>query len=212
MKQAVAKCLSIKLKVIGESVPSLLDSGSMVTLMQQDHFNRYFRLQLGPAEGLVADAYHLFNLTSASGVAIPLSKYVELDVEFLGLHVPRVGFLITQNPNKVLDPDHRTRLLRIVGWSLVKLASPEFLKKYNINVFEDFECPDGVNPLLFSQLSIYYYADVVPAVVNKIQDEDGLVYTKEVTKNKKGNIIDKKNTKISSVSEDEPAGTVTIGD
>ena len=41
------------------------------------------------------------------------------------------------------------------------------------------------DPLLFSQLCIYYYADVVPAVVNEIQDEDGLVYTKEITKNKK---------------------------
>ena len=66
--------------------------------------------------------------------------------------MPRVRFLITQNPNKVLDPDHRTRLPGIVGWNLVKLAYQEFLKKYNINVFEDFECPDGVNPLLFSWL------------------------------------------------------------
>ena len=35
------------------------------------------------------------------------------------------------------------------------------------------------------QLCIYYYADVVPAVVSKIQDEDGLIYTEEMTKNKK---------------------------
>ena len=108
MKWAVAKFPSIELNIMGESVPSLLDSGSMVSLMQQDHFNRYFRQQLGPAEGSVADTHHLFNPTSASGGAIPLFRYVELDVEFLGLHVPRVGFLITQNPNKVLDPDHRT--------------------------------------------------------------------------------------------------------
>ena len=139
---------------------------------------------------MAADAYHLFDLTSNSGGAIPVSRYVELDVEVLGLHVPRVGFLIIQNPNKALDPDHKTRLSRIVGWNLVKLAYQEFLKKYNINVFEDFQCPDGVNPLIFSQLCIYYCADVVPAVVNEIQEEDGLVYTKEVTKNKKGNIID----------------------
>ena len=181
---------------MGESVPSLLDSGSMVFMMWQDHFNRYFRLQLGPAEGSVADAHHLFNLTNGSGGAIPLSRYVELDVECLGLHVPRVRFLIPQNPNKVLDPDHRTRLPRIVGWNLVKLAYQEFLKKYNINVFENFECLDRVNPLLFLQLCIYYYADVVPAVVNKICDEDGLVYTGEVTKNKKSNIIDKKTPKF----------------
>ena len=210
MKWAVAKCPSIKLKVMGESVPSLLDSGSMVSLMWQDHFNQYFRLWLGPAEGSVADAHHLFDLTSAGGRSIPLYRYVELDVKFLRLHVPRVGFLITQNPNKVLDPDHRTRLPGIVGWNLVKLAYQEFLKKYNIYVFEDFECPDRVNPLLFSQLCIYYYADVVPAVVNEIQDEGGLIYTKEVTKNKKGNVIDKKMPNFLN-GEDELAGTITIG-
>ena len=205
MKWEVAKCPSIKLKVMGESVPSLLDSSCMVSLMWQDHFNRYFRLQLGPVEGSVADSHHLLNLTSASGGAIPLSRYVELDVEFLGLHVPRVGLLITQNPNKVLDPDHRTRLPGIVGWKLVKLAYQEFLKKYNIDVFKDIECPDGVNPLLCSQLCIYYYADVEPAVVNEIQDEDGFIYTNEVTKNRKGNIINKKNTKIlSAVINNQP--------
>ena len=77
---------------------------------------------------------------------------------------------------------------------MVKLAYQEFLKKYNINVFEDFECPDGVNPLLFSQLYIYYYAEVVPAVVNEIQDEDGIIYTEKATKNRKGNAINKKKT------------------
>ena len=91
-KWAVAICPSIELKIMGESVPSLLDSSSMVSLTWQDHFNRYFRLQLDPAEGSVADAHHLFDLTSASGGAMPLSWYVELDVEFLGLHVPRVRF------------------------------------------------------------------------------------------------------------------------
>ena len=67
---------------------------------------------------------------------------------------------------------------------LGKTSLPRIPQKYNINVFEDFECPDRVNPLLFSQLCIYYYADVVLAVVNKIQDEDGLVYTKEITGNR----------------------------
>ena len=56
----------------------------------------------------------------------------------------------------------------------------------------------------------YYYADVVPAVVSEICDEDRLIYTKEVTKNKKGNIIDKKHQNFVNC-EDEPAGTVTIG-
>ena len=33
MKWAVATCPSVELKIMGESVPSLLDSGSMVSLM-----------------------------------------------------------------------------------------------------------------------------------------------------------------------------------
>ena len=94
---------------------------------------------------------------------------------------------------------------------MVKLAYQEFLKKYNIDVFEDFECPDGVNPLLFSQLCIYYYADVVPAVVNEIQDQYGLVYTEEITKNKKGNITNKKKHQKFVSSEEKTAGTVTTG-
>ena len=127
MKLAVAKCPNVELQIIGKSVPSLLDSSSMITLMWQDHFNRYFRPQLGPAEDSVADTQNMFNLTSASGEAIPLSRYVKMDMEFLGLQVPRVRFLITQDPNKVLDPEHKTRLPRIVGWNLVKLAYQEFL-------------------------------------------------------------------------------------
>ena len=79
---------------------------------------------------------------------------------------------------------------------LGKTSIPRVPNKYNINVFKDFECPAGFNPLLFSQLCTYYYADVVPAVVNEIQDEDGLVYTEEITKNKKGKIINKKTTKF----------------
>ena len=67
---------------------------------------------------------------------------------------------------------------------LGKASIPRISPKYNINTFENFECLDRLNPLLFSQLCIYYYADVVLAVVNEIQEEDGQVYTEEITKKK----------------------------
>ena len=82
MKLAVTKCSNIKLKIMGKSVFLLLDSGRMVSLMWQDYFKRYFRPQLGPAEGSVADAHHISDLTSASGGGIPQSRYVELDMYF----------------------------------------------------------------------------------------------------------------------------------
>ena len=73
--------------------------------MQQDHFNRYFRLQFGPVEGSVVDAHHMFDLTSASGGGIPLSRYVELDVECFRATSAK-GWIpdYIQNPNEGVGP------------------------------------------------------------------------------------------------------------
>ena len=85
-----------------------------------------------------------------------MSRYVEFDMEIIGIQVPRVRFLITKNPNRVLDPKHNTKLPGFVEWKLVKLACQEFNKKHTTNVFEKFESLDEVDPLLFSQFCIYY--------------------------------------------------------
>ena len=68
----------------------------------------------------------------------------------------------------MLDPEHKTRLASIVRWNLVRLAYDKFIKEHNTIVFENFECPEGVETLLFLQQCIYYYADKVPAVINEI--------------------------------------------
>ena len=74
MKRAVAKYLSENIKIIGEGMSSLLDSGIMISLMQQSYFNKYFRPQLGPVEEAVAETHNLFNLKSANSGVIPLSR------------------------------------------------------------------------------------------------------------------------------------------
>ena len=71
MKRAVAKCPKVNITIMGENIPSLLDSGSMVSLMWQTYFNRYFRPWLGPSEGFIAEAHTLFDLKSANGGAYP---------------------------------------------------------------------------------------------------------------------------------------------
>ena len=55
MKQAVAKYPSINLIIIKETTPSLLDFGSMVSMMWQDYFDQYFKCQLRPVEGSKAE-------------------------------------------------------------------------------------------------------------------------------------------------------------
>ena len=74
-------------------------------------------------EGAVAKAHSLFDLKSTNSGSIPLSRYVKLEMELLGLKVPRVRFLITQNPNEALDPEHKTKLLSIMGWNVARLLN-----------------------------------------------------------------------------------------
>ena len=93
-----------------------------------------------------------------------------------------------------------------------KTSIPRVSQKYNTDAFENSECPDGINSLFFSQLCIYNYADVVPAVVNEIQEEDGQVYTQEITTNKEGKIRQnslKTKHRNFRIGEDKLVGTVS---
>ena len=93
IKWVVAKFPSFILTVMNEIILSLLNYSSMVDLMQLDYFNHYFRpFRSRPAQGTEAEAYDMFDLKSVSSRAIPLSRYIELDVDVLGLTISRVEF------------------------------------------------------------------------------------------------------------------------
>ena len=47
-----------------------------------------------------------------------------------------------------------------------------YKKKYPIEVFDSFQSPQNVDPLLFSQLCVYYYTDIRQAVVNEVIEGD----------------------------------------
>ena len=81
--------------------------------------------------------------------------YVELDLDFLGIVVPKVGVLITKEPNELLKSCHKTKLPGMVGWNLIKLAYEMFVKNYGVQCLENFDCP-----LLFSQLCVYHHCEV----------------------------------------------------
>ena len=106
------------------------------------------------------DAHILSNLTAANDGQLPVKKYIELDINFWGLKVPNVGFLILEEPNKVLDKKHQTKLTGILGWNMIQLMYQVFVDKFGEEKYNSFECPAGVNPLLFPQLCLYYYAEI----------------------------------------------------
>ena len=56
--------------------------------------------------------------------------YVELHLDFLGVFVPKVGVLFTQEPNTLLDDHHKTKLPGgVISWNLIKLAYQVFVAK-----------------------------------------------------------------------------------
>ena len=83
--------------------------------------------------------------------------YVGLDLDIMGILVPKVGVLITQEPNELIDTCHKTKLSGMIGWNLMKLAYEVFVQKYGILCLENFDCPTGVSALLFSQLCVYHH-------------------------------------------------------
>ena len=161
MQCAVAKCPKVCISAHGIQITSLLDSGSEVTLLWQSYFNKHILPKIKPATGEKAETHNLFKSTVANGGQMPIKMYTELDLTFWGLKVPSVGVLIAEEPNEMLDKKHQTRLPGIVGWNLIWLSYNMFVQKYGTTGFDSFMCPEGVNPLLFYQLYIFYYSNIL---------------------------------------------------
>ena len=90
----------------GKKIPSLLVSGSQVTLIHQSFFEQEILSHIKPSDG--EKVHQLFQLTAANNGKLPISMYVELDLDFLGIVVPKVGVLVTEEPNELLETCHKT--------------------------------------------------------------------------------------------------------
>ena len=128
MQMAVSQCPSVSIDLLGQKVPSLLDSGSMVTLICK----HILPLLQSPA-GDLTEAHSLFKLFATKNEVMPLLKYFKADVTFLGFRVPRVGFLVVKDPNILLDPQHSTQLLGVIGCNLIKPGCEEFGRAYGFD-------------------------------------------------------------------------------
>ena len=159
MQHAVAKCPKVCISAHGIQIPSLLDSGSEVTLLWQSYFDQHILPKINPATGEKANAYNLFKLTIANDGQMPIKMYIELDLTFLGLKVPKVGVLIAEEPNQVLDKKHQTRLPGIVGWNLTSCPMTCLFKNMGQQDLTHL-CVLKESILLFSQLCIFYYSNV----------------------------------------------------
>ena len=93
MQKAITNCCKIHISSKGVPIPSLLDSGSEVSLIHHYYFREHLLPKIGTSTGEKSDAHMLFNLMVANDGQLPIKKYVELDINFLGLKVPMLGSL-----------------------------------------------------------------------------------------------------------------------
>ena len=93
MQRAVATCLKVNMGCRRKRIPSLLDSGSQVTLICQSFFEQEILSHIQPSDGEKAEAHQLFQLTVANHGKLPISMYVELHLDFWALLWQKLGFL-----------------------------------------------------------------------------------------------------------------------
>ena len=148
MQRAVLQCLAIPMDLLGQRVPSLLDSGSMVMLTHEGYFTKNIQPLLGKSSGKMAEAHSMFWLSAANNEVMPVSNI---------LRIPQVGFLVVKDPNVLLEPQYSTQLLGVIECNLIQLGCEELGRLYGFDAFEKFRCPDGVHPVVFAQLCSHYH-------------------------------------------------------
>ena len=145
------------MEFLGLKVPSLLDSGSMVTLIHEAYFNKYILPILRGTVEELAEAHSLFCLSAANIQEMPVTKYFEADVSILGFQIPSVGFLVVKDPSTVLESQYSAQTPGVIGCNLIRLGYEEFGKVFRFEAFETFRCPKEVHPLIFTQMCTLYY-------------------------------------------------------
>ena len=157
LNRAVSQCPSITIDILGQKIPSLLDSGSMVMLICEKYFKKNILPLLKKSAGDLTEAHSLFQLSAANNEVMPVSKYFEADVTFFGFTILHVGFLVVKDPNTLLEPQHSTQLPGVIGCNLICLECEEFGRVYGFKALEEFHCPSNIHPVVFSQMCSFYH-------------------------------------------------------
>ena len=160
MEQAVAPCPEIIMSIKGHRIRALLDMGSEVTLMNESYYTQNIKQLIPTVEQDHLNAHNLFNLKGVKDGSVPLSKYFAVDVQVGGRLVHDVGVLVKADTIALTDSNGKTtRAPAILGCNLIHKGMEEYIRDHGQTSLELFECPIGVDPLYFSTLCVYFYAE-----------------------------------------------------
>ena len=159
MQQAVAPCPEIVMSIKGKPTRSLLDSGSEVTLVNESYYKEYIENRLLPSSDSYNNLHNLFSLRGVEEGHIPLSKHFECNIEAILVH--RVGILVKKDKIPLVDSKgQKAKTPALFGSNLIRIAVNAFCENFGKDCLGLFECPNGINPLWFSTLCLYYYTHI----------------------------------------------------
>ena len=127
----IGRCPVVKIRVGGVEVPSLLDTGSMVTTVTQAFFEQYLMPQTN--EQLKSCTW--LKLTAANGLDIPYLGYVELDVEVLGTTLPQMGILVVKDPPDPASQQRKTVVPVLLGMNIISGCYSVLFREHGDNLF-----------------------------------------------------------------------------
>ena len=90
MQRIVAICHKVNMGCGRKRNLSLLDSDIQITLICQSYFEWEILPQIITSSRGKAEAHQLFQLTGANNGKLPMPMYVELDLDILGVLVPKM--------------------------------------------------------------------------------------------------------------------------
>ena len=111
--KAVGQCPVVGVKIGGIPVSALVDTGSEVTTITENFFNKYFSQQ-----GLLSTNTWL-KLTAANGLDIPYIGYFEADVECCGKLIEKRGILVVQDPPNASSQRRKAAVPGLLGMNVI---------------------------------------------------------------------------------------------
>ena len=169
--RTVSSCPRVKILTFDDELQCLLDSRSEVSLVTQSYFEKGILPKLGSTDKAQMGAHNYFTLSAANDGIIPISAYVELDIEFEGFLIKDVGFLVTKDPSTHLGRKRKLKTPGVIGCNLLKLACLQVVQKYGIGVFDQDVKPAGISQTLWGSLIMYHHA-VMKQPVNANDDSE----------------------------------------
>ena len=156
LNRAVSQCPSITIDILGQKIPSLLDSGSMVTLIHEGYFLKNILPLLKRSAGDLTEAHSLFQLSAANNEVMHFSRYFEADVSLLGFTIPHV-VKVVKDLNTLVEPQHSAQLPGVIRCNLIHLGCEEFGRVYGFKKFEEFHFPSNIHLVDFAQMCSFYH-------------------------------------------------------